>query len=352
MNSHERVLKAMSFEKPDRMPLCNHFMPEFTDKWRKYMDFTEDISPHNHYGIDVEIAVADESFFPSQKKILSNDGIFEISNDGWGRIVKHGKRDTFFEETIDTVLKDTVNLDKLNFESSKSEARYHGLQQQAETAGKKGKCLFSKIGGIYVRSHFIRPEDMLLMDMAMDEKFCDELFDRVAAHLTEMALETLARTGTWESGLWIFDDMASSKAPMFSPSMYERYFLPRYKKLIETVKKAGCKHVILHSDGNIGPVLELAMEAGFEGFNPLEPRCGLDLLKLREKYERMLFFGGICNTLILPGGDKREIENHVRPLIELGKNGGTILGSASIGGDITPEAYDFYISLVRKYGNY
>jgi len=46
------------------------------------------------------------------------------------------------------------------------------------------------------------------------------------------------------------------------------------------------------------------------------------------------FFGGVCNTQILPRGDKREIEKMVVPLIELGKDGGLIIGSATIGDDI------------------
>ena len=50
--------------------------------------------------------------------------------------------------------------------------------------------------------------------------------------------------------------------------------------------------------------------------------------------------------------NKQEIEAHAKPLIELGRQGGLILGAASIGDDISPKTYDFYISLVKKYGNY
>jgi len=85
----------------------------------------------------------------------------------------------------------------------------------------------------------------------------------------------------------------------------------------------------------------------------LEPRTGLSLVKLRERYgKRIVFFGGVCNTLILPSGDKKAIEAHVRPLIELGRDGGLVIGSASIGEDISPETYDFYSSLLDRYANY
>ncbi len=135
--------------------------------------------------------------------------------------------------------------------------------------------------------------------------------------------------------------------------MWEKYLLDNYKRMIATLREQGCKHFFFHSDGNIGPLIDLLLEAGFEGLNPLEPRCGLDLVKLRERYDkRVVFFGGICNTQILPRGNKKEIEAHVRPLIELGAEGGLIIGSASIGNDISPQTYDYYISLLDKYGTF
>ena len=118
---------------------------------------------------------------------------------------------------------------------------------------------------------------------------------------------------------------------MFSPAMWDEYLLPLYSRMIDTLKSNGCSRVFFHSDGNIEPFIDGLVAAGFSGFNPLEPRCGLDLSKLREKYgKNVVFFGGVCNTVILPRGNKQEIEAHVRPLIELGRDGGLIVGQASI----------------------
>ncbi|MFH1476737.1 MAG: uroporphyrinogen decarboxylase family protein, partial [Verrucomicrobiota bacterium] len=278
---------------------------------------------------------------------------FAIHNDGWGRIVRQGRQDVYFAETLESVLKTPSDLDKLVFEPASLDRRYVGFSTEVDREKKAGRCVFAKVGGIYARSSFIRGEEILLMDMALDQTFADVLFDRVAEHLTDMALETLRRADCRDNGLFIYGDMANNNTTIFSPAMFERYFLPRYKKLISTCRMAGCKHVFFHSDGNIAPVLDLLLEAGFEGFNPLEPRCGLDLIKLRQKYgQRIIFFGGVCNTRILPHGNKKEIEAHVRPLIELGREGGLILGQASVGNDITPQVYDFYMSLVKQYGRY
>ncbi|MDX1358884.1 MAG: uroporphyrinogen decarboxylase family protein, partial [Clostridia bacterium] len=142
---------------------------------------------------------------------------------------------------------------------------------------------------------------------------------------------------------------ASTYSPMFSPELFEKYMLPRYKRIIEECQKAGCRHFYFHSDGNILPVMDMLIEAGFEGFNPLEPRSGLGLLKLREKYgKKIILFGGICNTEILPSGDRALIKSHVEPLVELAKDGGVVLGTASVAGDVPPEAYDYCMKLIRE----
>lgn len=349
MTSAERVLAAINFQTPDRLPVWDKFWPEFTQAWRRHKGLPAAADPRDDYGIDMSVVVADEAYFPSQRAVLGGDENYQHRNDGWGRIVRAPRRDAYFVETLDTILKTPADLDRLAFEPAQLDARFTGFDELVRREKTAGRCVFAKVGGIYVRSHFLRGEDRLLMDMAADEDFCDALFDRVAAHLTGMALETLRRAGCQAAGLFVYDDMANSRAPMFSPAMFERYFLPRYQKLIATCRAAGCRHVFFHSDGNIAPVLDLLLQAGFEGFNPLEPRCGLDLVKLRQKYgNRAVFFGGICNTRILPRGDKNEIEKHVRPLLELGRAGGLILGQASVGPDIAPATYDYYIGLVRQ----
>ncbi|MDO8588583.1 MAG: uroporphyrinogen decarboxylase family protein [Armatimonadota bacterium] len=350
MSHAERVLTAVDFGKSDRTPVWDayHF-PGFVENWRRWKGVGAETTPRDHYGMDVAICMGDESFFPSRQGHVRNEGDYGIWRDGWGRTIRVGKKDSYFDQTLDSLLDDTSNLDRLTFEPASLETRYDGLAERVAAEREAGRCVFAKIGGIYVRGHFARGEERLLVDMALDPPFCDELFDRVARHFTDMAIETLRRTDAWETGLFVYDDMAGLNGPMFSPAMFERYFLPRYKKMIEEIRLAGCKRFFLHSDGDIRPVMDMLLDAGFQGFHPLEPRAGIDPVKLREKYgRRAVFFGGVCNTLVLPGGDRAEIRRRIGPLVELARDGGYVVGTASIFDDISPEAYDFYMSLVGR----
>ena len=348
MTATERVLAAICFETPDRIPIWDNFRAVFTRNWRAWKGVGEDVNPADHYGIDMTTRVADETFFPSRRRLVGRKGGDELWDDGWGRIVRRKLGDGAYVMPVEPYLADPARLETLVFDPPDLDSRYAGFAEGVAAERAKGRCVFAKVGGIYIRTQFVRGEERLLMDMAGDPGFCDALLDRTAAHLIAMALETLRRGNLWETGLLVYDDMAGTKAPTFSPRMFERYLLPRYRRLIDSVRAAGCRHVFLHSDGNIAPHIDLLLDAGFEGFHPMEPRCGLDLVALRERLgRRAVFFGGMCNTRVLPSGDRREIEAFVRPLLELGRHGGLIFGQSSVSEDIAPEAYDFYHGLVR-----
>lgn len=348
MNSKEKVLRAIRFEPCDELPLWRTvYFDGFIDRWRQTFP-ARDRDVESFYGYDTAICLGDESFFPGRKKILEENPDIITEVDGWGATIKRKKKG-YFSQTLQYPLEDYGDLDGLEFEPADLENRWGDFDMQIAEEKDKEKCVFAKIGGIYVRSHFLRREEQLLMDMLLEEEFCNELFDKVAQHFTDMALMTLKRGDLWDTGLFVFDDIASTYTTMFSPAVFEKYFLPRYQKMIRILKAAGCSHVFFHSDGNILPLMDLLLDAGFEGFNPLEPRSGLDLIQLKKRYgSRAVYFGGICNTEILQRGDKNEIERHVKPLVELAHDGGVILGTHTIAEDVDPFIYDYMMNLILK----
>jgi uroporphyrinogen decarboxylase len=69
---------------------------------------------------------------------------------------------------------------------------------------------------------------------------------------------------------------------------------------------------LYHSDGDIRSLLDAFIEIGIDVIHPVEPRAGMNVVKLREQYgTRLAFVGGLCNTLILPSGTAAEVRQHV-----------------------------------------
>jgi len=355
MISKERVMRSLDFQTPDRIPTSYElFWPEFIVKWRKKKGVSGNVDIHDWYRTDLKIEVADETFFPSQKRVLKEENGYIFENDGWGRIVKRKEGADMFQfpaQDVENMLQDKGKLDKITFEPPDLDIRYKAWLLVVKEQKKK-RAVFCKVGGPFMRSWFIRGNN-LLMDLAGDVKFAQELAEKVGEHLIGIGLESLKRGNLYDTGIWIFDDMGANTGPLFSPRIFEKVYFPVYKKMVFSFKKAGAKKVILHSDGNIVLFLDMLIEAGIDGINPVEYKAGMNLLELKKKYgTKLSYLGGVDNAIILPRGNKKEIENHVRPILEAGREGGIAIGTHSVGNDISVEAYEYYKYLIQKYGNY
>ena len=350
MTSKERVMTTLDYGRPDRVPVYMGLWPEFRAVWNEANpDATE--SCDDHFLEDIYIAVGDETPYMSRAESLGEEGEYSLQRDGWGQ-VKRIRGGGYFFQQLSFAYDEGLRMVYGEFDSPLLEQRYAGLDARMDDL-KERYCVFAKTGGPYIRTCFMRGEEHFLLDMASDPPLAAELAMRTAVHLAAVGVEELRRWELQDTGIWIFDDMASTKGPMFSPATAERVLAPAWKHMIDAYRAAGARKVILHSDGNIGPLLDLFVDLGFEGINPVEYNGGLDAPKLREKYGRRLaLLGGLDNMVILPRGDREEIREHVLSVLSAGRDGGLVLGTHSIAPDISVETMEYVLELTLEYGTY
>ena len=96
-----------------------------------------------------------------------------------------------------------------------------------------------------------------------------------------------------------FEDLAGKGGPLVSPNIFRKFFLPRYKTIIERLRRAGIKHIMFDSDGDVEALIPLMLEAGITCLWPLEQASGMDPRRLRQRFGKDLALAG--------GIDKREI---------------------------------------------
>jgi uroporphyrinogen decarboxylase len=146
--------------------------------------------------------------------------------------------------------------------------------------------------------------------------------------------------------------MASNRGPLFSPQTADEVLVPVWAEMVRAFKSAGARKVILHSDGNIGPLLDRFIEIGFDGIHPVEPKAGLDIVELRGRYgDRLALLGGLDNAHILPRGDPEEVVRHAKRIAEVGQGGGLVAGMHSVGPDLSVETYETVIEVLRAAGH-
>jgi hypothetical protein len=347
MTSKERVMKALNFGTPDRIPMSHGFWGEWVQMWRQEKGLPADASVDDYYCVDDYIAVGDETPYPTRAREIKREGDFIYSVDGWGQTKRTRESVSYFYEQLEFAYDDRGNLKYGDFDPPDLPQRYAALDAQID-ALKRRYCVFAKTGGPFIRTYFMRGEVPFLMDMASDPAFAAELVMRTAHHLTAIGLEELRRWDLYDTGLWIFDDMASAQNPMFSPKTAEQVLAPAWAHMVSAFKAAGAAKVILHSDGNILPVLDILLDCGFDGLNPVEYRAGLDAVKLRKKYPSLILTGGLDNIHILRDGTPDEIREHTKYILSAAP--GLMLGTHSIGPDISVANWDVVFETWQEFG--
>jgi hypothetical protein len=337
--ARDRVRRAFGFLPPDRIPRFDSFW-DYPAKWRELLGKPEELS-------DIEIWAPNEGAFCTRERLLKEDAVGRIRVDAWGATTRE-RAGAYFTETLDVAIPAGTDPDAVEFDPPSLDTRF-GEDRDARAVS---RCVFGKTGGPYLRTTFVRGEAQLLLDIASDPRLARALADKMADHLAAVGVEAIRRWNLQETGMSIWDDMAGNNAPMFSPSQFERIFLPGYRRMIKAYRDAGAPHVFLHSDGNILPILEMLVDAGIDGLNPLERRAGMDPVLLRTRFPRLVLIGGMDNTDTLINGPVERIEAEARALIDMGRDGGLIIGTHSVSPEISLESFAAYDRCCRTYGDF
>jgi len=181
MTSRERVMAALAWQQPDRIPIFNSFWGEFRENWAKEKGFRPEVSIQDYYGIDIQICTPDETPYPSRKQAVREDARETISRDGYGRLLRE-RKGAYFRETLEALIRTPEDLDRNPFDPVADDARYERFLTVVEQ-NRERRCCFCKVGGPYLRTTYIRGETEFLMDIAQDPVFAKDLADRMGDFL-------------------------------------------------------------------------------------------------------------------------------------------------------------------------
>jgi len=148
---------------------------------------------------------------------------------------------------------------------------------------------------------------------------------------------------------YIHEDLAGRNGPLLSPGLFKRFILPHYSKLVALLKSCRVKNVIVDTDGNFEVLIPQFLEAGVEGFGPIEAAAGMDPLELRKKYGNSFFMIGGIDKRVLTGDRealKRELKRVIPPMIEQGGFIPTI--AHSIPPDVSMDSFKYYLEMKWK----
>ncbi len=182
---------------------------------------------------------------------------------------------------------------------------------------------------IWEISWYLRSMEELIMDIMMGDEKATILLDRTTEYACEKA-RFYARANV--DVLSLGDDLGTQAGPMISMEMWEQWFKPRHKKVIEAAREIKPDILIFyHSCGHYTPFIDGLLEIGVDILNPIQPEC-MNFNEVHQQYgDRASFWGTLGSQQLLPFGSKEEIRDEVRSRITTcGEKGGIVLGPSHL----------------------
>jgi len=139
------------------------------------------------------------------------------------------------------------------------------------------------------------------------------------------------------------DDWGTQNSLIASPEVFRTLFLPYMRKVNDKCRQIAPEvKIFMHNCGAIYPLIDLIIEAGFDILNPVQWSAGkYSYRQWKEKCRGRiaLWGGGVNSQATLPMGTVREVQAEVQEVVHcLGEGGGYVFNNThNITAEIPPE---------------
>lgn len=156
---------------------------------------------------------------------------------------------------------------------------------------------------LFERAWSLRGFDTLLMDLVVRPAWVEQLLDRITEIQVALAKRFVALN---VDGGYFGDDYGAQRGLLFSPKLWRQMIKPRLARMFAVFRDAGLP-VMLHSDGDIWPILPDLVDIGLTCLNPVQPEVLGHARLYREFGQRLSFYGGISTQEVLPRVSPAEV---------------------------------------------
>jgi len=323
MTSAERYHLTLAHKEPDRIPMRDDFWGSTIDNWKA------------------------EGYPPDGKGVWEYFGF-----DGWAGIGAHlWFRDN--EKEYDVGIHSRKDWEEFKHLYQYCDARvdFQGAINTYENCKKNDTFLVYGGGALGFDLWQNRVGIKYFLESMIDDtEWIKDLF-MSNVDLNIAVVEEITARGVEFDGAMFYDDLGYKTGPFFSLAMYREQLFPAHKKLCDFLHSKNIK-VILHSCGGIRPLMPMLVEAGFDCYEPLEVKAGMDLVDLKKNFGDVATFMGGIDVRAMAHPDPKFIEEEIRTKISVArKDGGYIFHSDhSVPHNVSFKQYEYTIELAKKYG--
>jgi len=344
MTGRERIIKAMSGEIPDVVPV----MPQITvphavkvlhgDSYIENLiraiedalyavELMYEIALHyNVDGIRIPYNTSDIDF-----KVVNENGKYKVYNRSTEE--KLGELDTITGNIVyenKNYIKTMDDIKKIEIPTVEEFLVSKSLST-IKKACEMDRNNFFRVGmpGGMTTNYLLamRGNEQALIDLVENQDIVDALCD-VGTEIAINRAKAIIKCGV--DALYIGD--AASSCSLISPSQFRQFCLPHYKKFVDEIKPMGVK-IYLHVCGFVRPIVNMMVETGVHCIEPLDPLGGMSVEEFRNIVgDRAAIMGGV-NTITLARGTPEQVRKEAEECIRAGAQKGRYILAA---GDMVP----------------
>lgn len=408
MNSRERVLKAVNFEKPDRVPIdlggirASGISAELYAKLKQRMGLDTPTRIHDTMQIlaELEMEVIDRLhvdvlplepataqwagqdasmgvrktlfrgldvyFQPGTKITEKNDGSWMLVDDQGSEFARMPKDGYYFDFTWPTMSGEKIDPNLFKPVDTVTDEELRIFQERGrflfENTDKAllgwGACI-SLVGLSALLGDNITQGSLdKWMIMLMTEK---ETAHEMMGRAVDAAI---SRTRLYHQAVGDYcfawgvgsDDAGTQRGEFMSPELFTEMIKPHYQRLCDWVHENTNWKTYLHSCGSIYNYIPEWIEAGVDILNPIQiSAANMEPEKLMKDFGgKIVFWGGGCDTQnILPRATPEEVRQHVKQNMEIfsaGSGGYVFTQVHNIQQDVPVENAEAMLAAAYEFG--
>ena len=350
MTSRERLLKALNFEEPDRIPidlggfqtgihklayldLLNYMglkeEIEILDPVQQLVRPSEEVLKRFHVDTRYITAHGPESFKGEIEKNTRQGRLWHDLRDEFGVVWSMPDDQQLFMDISHHPLAyaTIADLNDYPFPAGNDPTRFTGVREKALQMRKDTTYAISTgiFGVVYEYCWYMRGLERWFMDMVENPEFCEALLDKTLKYWLDFSTGFMEAVGDIVDVVMIGDDLAGQYGPMFSPDFYRSVVKPRQKKLVQHLKSLTKAKIWYHTCGGCSVYIPDLLDNGIDILNPVQVSAyDMDPNRLKTEFGSKLVFwgGGIDAQHVLPFASADKVKEQVKDHLRIFKPGG------------------------------
>lgn len=193
---------------------------------------------------------------------------------------------------------------------------------------------------IFERSWYLRGFEQYLMDLHINQNFAHRLMRKITDIQKERTRRFLLEVGPYLHVFKTSDDLCGQDRPLISPRTYRDMVMPYHREYFQLIKQFTDAKILLHSCGNVRPLLPDLIEAGVEIIHPFQYSCPeMEPSGLRREFGgKVIFWGGMDVQKVLPSASREDTEREAGKIVGVMSEGSFVLSPThNIQPDTPPE---------------